>query len=283
MEHLSEYPYGEILRNISVSGFTLTETAYTPILKLPKHSHKKAYFCFVLSGSFTEAYGKCLRSCRPSTLVFHPAGETHSDQFHTSTCCFNIQMNAPWLERVSQQSKLIDRPAHFNDGRLAHLAGLIYREFRALDEFSSLAVEGLILEMIADVSRHVVKESTPIPPRWLKEAREMLCEHLTEHLTLAQLAESVNVHPAHLAREFRRFYRCTVGAYVRQQRVEFACRLISSSDAPLGEIALAAGFFDQSHFARAFKASTGKTPGQYRKALSSRKSSTNVHTPCKTG
>lgn len=282
MEHLSEYPYGEILRNISVSGFTLTETAYSPVLKLPKHSHKQAYFCFVLRGSFTEVYGKHSRSCRPSTLIFHPAGEMHSDQFHASTCCFNIQMKAGWLERVSQHSRLIDIPAHFHDGRLAHLAWRIYREFRDLDQFSSLVVEGLILEIIADVSRHFVRESTRIPPRWLREAREILREQLGEHHTLAELAESVNVHPAHLAREFRRFYRCTVGAYVRQMRVEFACREICLSDTPFGEIALAAGFFDQSHFARTFKTYTGMTPGQYRKALSSRKSPTNVHTPCKT-
>jgi len=42
MKHLSGYPYGETLKNISVSGFTLTETALTSILRLPKHSHEPA-------------------------------------------------------------------------------------------------------------------------------------------------------------------------------------------------------------------------------------------------
>jgi len=64
MKHLSGYPYGETLRNISVPGFTLTETAYNSTLKLPKHSHEQAYFCFVLGGSFTESYGRRSRSCR---------------------------------------------------------------------------------------------------------------------------------------------------------------------------------------------------------------------------
>ncbi|CAN5542000.1 hypothetical protein BH20ACI3_BH20ACI3_33350 [soil metagenome] len=116
MKHISEYSYGETLGNASVSAFTLTETAYAQSLELPKHSHERAYFCIVLGGSFTEVYGRVSRSCRPSTLVFHPAGETHSDLFHTSTRCFNIQMNARWLECVRRQSRIINIPADFRGG-----------------------------------------------------------------------------------------------------------------------------------------------------------------------
>lgn len=262
--------YGEILGNASVAGFTLTETVYAPSLKLPKHSHEQAYFCFVLGGSFTEVYGKRSRSCRPSTLVFHPAGETHSDHFYTRVRCFNIQMNTRWLERVQQHSRIIDTPADSCGGRLAHLAARLYREFCEPEEFSPLVIEGLTLEIIAEVSRRHIRESERIPPRWLEQAREILHERFGEGLTLVALAGSVNVHPVHLAREFRRFYRCTVGEYVRQQRIEFACQQISTSRAPFSEIALTAGFFDQSHFARTFKTHTGMTPNQYRTALRSR-------------
>jgi AraC family transcriptional regulator len=281
MRDLSRYPYGETLRTTSVSEFTLAEKAYTAHLKLPKHTHEQPYLCFVLGGSFTEIYAKCSRACHPSTLILNATGETHSDQFHASTRCFNIQMNNRWLERVGRRSGVINVFADFRGGRLAHLAAGLYREFRELDEFSSLAVEGLALEMLAEASRHLLKETRCTPPRWLKQVKEVLRERLAEHLSLVALAESVNVHPAHLAREFRRFYQCTVGEYVRQQRVAFACRQISISDAPLGEVALAAGFFDQSHFARIFKRYTGMTPGQYRTNLGGRKSNASMHTPCK--
>jgi AraC family transcriptional regulator len=72
------------------------------------------------------------------------------------------------------------------------------------------------------------------------------------------------VHPAHLAREFRRRRHCTIGGYVRRLRVEFACRELSSTDAPLAEIALAAGFSHQSHLTRTFKELTGMTPAKFR-------------------
>jgi AraC family transcriptional regulator len=73
-----------------------------------------------------------------------------------------------------------------------------------------------------------------------------------------------------LSREFRRYYSCTVGEYVRHLRIEYACRLLSASNASLAEIALAAGFFDQSHFARNFKWQTGMTPHEYRRIWQSR-------------
>ncbi len=271
MKHLSGYLYGDILGNTSIAGLTLTETAYVPSLKLPKHSHEEAYFCLVLGGSFTEVYGEHSRSCRPSALIFHPAGETHSDHFHTTSRCFNIQMNTRWLERAEQPSRIINTPADFCGGQLVNLAARLYREFRQLDEFSGLAIEGLALEIIAEASRCSLKEPGRTPPHWLEQVRDILREQLAERPSLVTLAESVDVHPVHLAREFRRFYRCTIGEYVRQSRIEFACHQISTSDASLSDIALAAGFFDQSHFSRTFKQITGMSPAAYRRTFRPRR------------
>jgi AraC family transcriptional regulator len=254
---------------VSTVGLRLMETAYYPALKLPAHSHESAYFCFVLGGSFAELYGKHSRLCRPSTLIFHPAGERHSDYFHTGARCFNIQINSQWFERVRQSATVINAPADFCDERLSLLAVRLYREYLESDDFSRLAIEGLTLEMLAESSRRVVRNQEPRPPRWLRQAREMLDERFDESLTLIVLSEAVGVHPVHLAREFRRFYRLTVGEYVRRRRVETACRQISTTDAPFSEIALAAGFFDQSHFARTLKKFTGLTPSEYRAAFRS--------------
>jgi AraC family transcriptional regulator len=82
---------------------------------------------------------------------------------------------------------------------------------------------------------------------------------------LEDVACIADVHPVHLARVFRRKYNCTIGEYVRRLRVEYARRRISASNDSLIEIAMTAGFTDQSHFARTFKNHLGVTPGEYRK------------------
>jgi AraC family transcriptional regulator len=252
--------YGTVLRKSAVAGFTLTETAYRSQLKLPAHSHQTAYFCFILQGTFTEAYGTRSRTCNASTLVFHPPEEIHSDHFHSKVRCFNVQINS----HLQQQMAGLKQPSDFRGGALTHLATKLYREFREMDEVSAFVIEGLALEMVAATVRSA-KTSERAPQPWLKQAREILHKDFVDGLTVPDVAAEVGVHPTHLVREFHRYYRCTMGEYVRQLRVEFACRQILNSQAPLSEIAIAAGFFDQSHFTRTFKLITGLSPTAYRK------------------
>jgi AraC family transcriptional regulator len=73
------------------------------------------------------------------------------------------------------------------------------------------------------------------------------------------------VHPITLARGFRAVYGCSVGTYLRRLRVELAGRWLVETDLPLAEIALAAGFCDQSHFSNLFRRTVGVTPSHYRR------------------
>jgi transcriptional regulator GlxA family with amidase domain len=57
---------------------------------------------------------------------------------------------------------------------------------------------------------------------------------------------------------------CTVGEYVRRLRFEFACQQILTTRRQLCDVALDAGFADQSHFNRMFRSQMGVTPFVYR-------------------
>jgi AraC family transcriptional regulator len=263
--------YGNTLENREVAGFRLTETAYPPHIKLPAHSHARPYFCFILQGAYAETYGRKGRMCRRSMLIYHPSGEVHSQHFNAMAGrLFRIEVSRAWLEHVREHTTVLDDPAEFYGGSLAWLAAKLYHEFRELDEVSPLAIEGLALEIVAAASRRFARADAQKPPRWLAQAREMIHARAGERLTLSSIAESVGVHPVHLAREFRRHYRCTIGEYVRWLRIEFACREIVTTNAPLVEIASAAGFYDQSHFSKTFKRLVGLTPAEYRAGFRSR-------------
>ena len=95
----------------------------------------------------------------------------------------------------------------------------------------------------------------------------MLRARFAARVTLDDLARACGVHPVHLARTFRQHYGCTIGDYIRDLRIEFVCRRMRLSNAPLAEIALAAGFADQSHLTRLFKRHIGLTPGEYRRLM----------------
>lgn len=261
--------YGEVLKSRTVAGFVLVETGYSPGQKLSRHSHEHACFCFVLQGGFIETCGKRERLCNPSSLIYRPSDETHLNHFQDAGGrCFNIAIEPRWLERVRQFSAAPRISIHYRGGFLALLAMRLYQEFQQMDEVSSLVIEGLVLEMLGITSRHyrtLERSERRSPPRWVLQARELIQARFSESLTLAGVAAYVGVHPVHLARVFREHYRCTIGEYIRQSRIEFASRELSGSDAPLAEIASISGFSDQSHFSKTFKRLTGQTPAEFRK------------------
>jgi AraC family transcriptional regulator len=178
---------------------------------------------------------------------------------------FSVEIAPQWLGESPEYRAVLDQPADFQGGPLARLAFRLYREFRGPDIFSPLAVEGLMLEIAAERARRECRPPGAKSPRWLARAEEVLRARFVAPPSLGELACEVGVHPVHLARTFRAKLGCSVGDYGRQLRVEYACQRLSSSDAPLVDIALAAGFADQSHFARTFRRFRGLTPANFRR------------------
>ena len=257
--------YGEVLNRRAVAGFTFKEVIYPPDLRVPPHAHEQATFYVVLQGAYTEVYGKTTLTPKPFGLAFHPANEVHWHHCHdVGGRCFVMEVEPRWIERIREYSRILDEPADLQRGLPACLAMRLYREFRQDDDAAPLAMEGLAVEILAEASRHPVRISERRPPRLLDQARELLRARFSEPLTLGEIAEAVGVHPGHLASAFRRHHHCTIGEYLRRLRVEFVCGELAHSDISLADLALAAGFADQSHLTRTFKRHTGTTPAQFR-------------------
>jgi len=120
------------------------------------------------------------------------------------------------------------------------------------------------MELVAWLLRDDVGNSAGKPPHWLQQAEALIRGRYAEHLALADIAGAVGIHPVHLARRFRKLYKCSIGEYVRQLRIEFAMEQMSKTNRSLSDLALATGFSDQSHFSRTFRKLTGLTPRQFR-------------------
>ncbi len=250
-----------------INGLTISETLYPPRLKQPRHTHRLASFSFVLAGGYIESYGRQTSTRQPSTVISHPPQESHAVDFQGGARVLSVQFDFERLAYIRSRSGVLDASASSRTETIAWLGKRIYQEFRRPDAFSALALEGLVFEILAEASRSKIADSSDekISPRWFRQVKEFLHDNFSESIALEAVAEIADVHPVHLARVFRRQTGGTIGEYVRRLRVEFACRNISASNDSFTEIALAAGFTDQSHFARTFKNHLGVTPGEYRK------------------
>lgn len=255
---------GEAIRWRRIPGLVLAEVEYEAGERIHQESHSRARFLLVVRGGLMPADTR-RGGERPATLFFQQAGERQS---YTATragaTCLILEMDDGWLARAREQAPVLTRAASFHGGLVLHLAHRLYGEFRLRDEVSRLAIESLALGVLAEASRRAAKEDRDTAPAWLLRARAFVDRHFAERVLLATVAAMVGVHPVHLARSFRRTYNTTFSGYVRELRLEYARVQLVSTGAPLGEIALASGFCDQSHFCRTFKRATGLSPAEYR-------------------
>jgi AraC family transcriptional regulator len=196
--------------------------------------------------------------------MFCPAGELHTTECEKGSISLALELEPGWLERFGEVS-LPEAPTVLDLGALTGAMQRLHSEFHANDSCSAIALEGMVLEVVAMVLRSRFECETR-PPRWLMEAREIIDTSYLDQITISGVASRVQVHPVHLATTFRHKFGEGIVDYIRARRIEFASRLLTDSTEPLASIALAAGFCDQSHFSRIFKRVTGLTPAEYRSA-----------------
>lgn len=259
----------EVIRKREVSELNLVEATYASSSKVPEHSHERALFCIVLNGNLEARHANKVRTFEPLSVEFLPPNQSHALFFPATTHAFCVDIAPQWLEWATKHLLKLNNYV-FASGTLNWLLRRLYREFLTLDEASSVAIEGLTLEMLAEVSRLNVKDANRRPPGWISQVVDLLRARYSDHLTLAEIAAGVSVHPVHLAREFRRFEGCTIGEYIRQLRIDQACRELKDSNQSLAAIAVDAGFADQSHFSKTFKRLVGMTPVEYRTTIDAR-------------
>jgi AraC family transcriptional regulator len=253
---------------VMTNGLHLVHKRYPAGMRMGRHAHDEWRFCLALGGRYTDSWRHGYRTRTPGHLSLHPAGEVHTSVFHAPTACFHIELTGVWRERLLGDAGIAPEPHEFLDGRVPLIAQQVYREFRHADACSPLVLEGLACELIGWTARASrVDAASPSGPAWLHDLRDLLHDRFAESLALRELAAAVGVHPVHLAREFKRRFGCTVGDYVRGLRVDFVCRELQrgpAAETTLADLALRAGFADQSHLTRVFKRLMGATPREYR-------------------
>lgn len=96
----------------------------------------------------------------------------------------------------------------------------------------------------------------------LNKVKEYLEECFLETLSLDELSNKFKINKFRLIRQFKKIFNSTPSAYQLQLKVDYAKGLMKNED-DLVKISLEARFYDQAHFTREFKKSTGLTPNQY--------------------
>jgi AraC family transcriptional regulator len=259
--------YGEVSHRQRRQGLVLSTLRHDAPRKIPAHSHELAFFCLLLDGDYREQCDRRIIEYQPFTLVFHPPGLHHRDEIGPrGGRFFSVEAENRWMEALHDYTRPLDPSPDVHGGEVLWLAMRLYQEHLLGAAGSSLTIESLTGEMLAGALRARVPEEKHAPA-WLRRVVDYLYAEFDQKITLDALSKEAGVHPVHLSRVFRKFYRQPLGEWVHRLRVLAACRQLRDPEASLADVGAASGFADQSHFTRVFKAITGTTPGAFRAAI----------------
>lgn len=97
------------------------------------------------------------------------------------------------------------------------------------------------------------------------KAKEYIDKHLSEKLTLNQIAEMVSLSPNYFSSMWKKEMNIGFVDYITEQRVEKAKDLFATTDLRTHEVAELTGFGDDSYFSKIFRKVAGKNPSSFRK------------------
>jgi AraC family transcriptional regulator len=106
----------------------------------------------------------------------------------------------------------------------------------------------------------------PIERQHLGHVIDYIEAHLTDDLSLNELALTAGLSKFHFSRLFKSAIGLTPHKYLLKRRIERAASTLQRGEAGIAQVAYQFGFTDQSHFTRIFKQVKGTTPKQYLKA-----------------
>jgi AraC family transcriptional regulator len=157
------------------------------------------------------------------------------------------------------------------DLSLQQIAMLLLAEVRSGGMMGQLYVESLTQVLVIHLLRHyaesahmITSANRSLTRTQLQQAVDYIHTHLDQDLSLAEIADVINISPVYFSRLFKQAIGTSPHQYVIQQRVEQAKRMLSNTDLAIADIALQVGFSSQSHLTQQFKRITGMTPKQVR-------------------
>jgi AraC family transcriptional regulator len=200
-----------------------------------------------------------------------PSEEPHANQFDpngTRILIVDVPLEPTLEDR--RMRRLLSRATVVEDGAVQTLAGQLLWELHHRDDAPDLALEGLVLALLARLIRATSSERTsmgegPSAAR-LERAREFIDAHFARALQLADIAGVAGLHPSSLARAFKKRFGATPWQYQRRRQIEWVKAELLRADRPISVIAHEAGFADHSHLTRAFRAAEGVVPSSVKRA-----------------
>jgi len=254
--------FGKHYHKLQLDDFLITDTEYTHS-KVDWHSHKNPYFTYLLQGKLLESNKKETYFLKPGSLLFHNWQDAHYNiKPPEFTRGFHIELNADWFQKYDFKSFNFQGSIHLENPLIKEIINKVFLESKNVSENSQISIDSLLVSLFSVLKNDSFKSEATIP-NWVQKLVEILHYQPETCTSLNHLSSVLNIHPVHLSREFPKYFKTTIGDYIRKQKTNKAISLILEKKHSMIEICYECGFYDQSHFISTFKKIYGNTPLQF--------------------
>ena len=241
----------------------------------PNHFHEHYVIGFIERGRRNlKVRGQCLLTAPGDLLLFNP-GENHACEAYQNQPldyrCINIGPDA--MAKAAREilgtetQPVFTRSVVFHSDLiddLRELHGMILRGERGVQKEERFYF--LLEQLLRDYAEAGEQSQAPEIRAEVRAVCDYLAANRSEQVSLDALSEIAGLSKYHLLRAFTKETGITPYSYLETIRIDRAKTLLRQG-VSTAEVALSAGFSDQSHFTNVFKRFNGLTPGQYRRVF----------------
>lgn len=284
----SESPTSRVWRSVPKAQRIVTGTTFTarymaaPFAEFAPHSHSAYTVTVVLAGVGSMTVGETAVAFRAGASLLTNPGQLHAGSasalelvsISLTPALVEEQLTAMGLYQAG--ARVIFSTTDVSNGGFADIARLVADELHAERIGHHAMVEALVRQLVVQLGRSYLtvrraagvelSRAGPVDRR-LRRAVELMHDHYSRDLSLADLAQAAYLSDSHFSHLFKEITGRSPLVYLANLRIERARHLLLRTDLPIGAIARCVGYRSQSHFARAFKAAAGVSPREYRAGL----------------
>lgn len=265
-KHLLKQYLSNMQLSLSVAAYTKVSPHWRDINFIPDFDR----FYYIREGEGRLQIGDKQFYPQPGQLFVMPAkilqsySTINENTFGKYWCHFNATLGdmnlfqvleLPYYIQVNEQEKL--------EQLFQQL--IVHHESNEL--ISILRVKAILLEIISYYIEHAGIEKIHLPASSSIEKAETVLKyienHLSENLTIEELAKLVHFHPNYFIHFFKSIFGLSPIQYINKMRIEKAKLLLTTTDMTVTEIASSVGI-QLYYFSRSFKNNTGYSPSVFR-------------------
>lgn len=284
--HLRDAPPSLITRSLRGIDLAVTETKDdNPVPGRSGSVADEAYFVSLKLHNYPDCelwdHGKCVTKVdvRAGTTYLYDLrsdpGFIIDKPFHS----LHFYLPRSALDEIAKESRaprIGDLACQFgfghDDAIMRHIGGSLLEGLSRPAEANQLFIDHMMLAFTAHIAqayggwqRIVESARGGLAPWQVKRACEKLDSDLGGTLSLQRIAAEFGLSVSYFSRAFRISTGLPPHQWLLRQRVKAAKQLMTVRGLPLSEVAISAGFANQSHFTKVFSAQVGISPAAWRR------------------